>query len=89
MSKGGGGIGVGMDGDRRAFGGLVLLGVPLLLLLLGALVVPAREERRVESRVGNEGRDWAASLFPVVNLKCSSIKIIYCDGHDRLPAAVN
>jgi len=28
-SKGEGGIGVGMDGVRRAFGGLVLLGVPL------------------------------------------------------------
>jgi len=29
VSKGGGGIRVGMDGDRRAFGGLVLLDVPL------------------------------------------------------------
>jgi len=57
VSKGGGGIRVGMDGDRRAFGGLLLLGVPLLLLLLSALAVPAREERRVESRVGKEGRD--------------------------------
>ena len=63
-----------MDGDRCAFGGLVLLGVPLLLLLLGALAVSAREERRVESRVGKEGRDWAASLFPAVHLKFSSTK---------------
>jgi len=74
VSKGGGGIGVGMDGDRCSFGGLVLLGVPLLLLLLGALVVSAREERRVESRVGKEGRDQAASLFPAVHLKCPSTK---------------
>ena len=63
MRKGREGIGVGMDGDRRAFGGLVLLGVPLLLLLLGALVVSARKERRVESRVGKEGRKEGTGLL--------------------------
>jgi len=52
-----------MDGDRRAFGGLILLGVHLLLLLLGALVVPAREERRVESWVGKEGRKEGTRLL--------------------------
>jgi hypothetical protein len=43
-----------MDGDRCAFGGLVLLGVPLLLLLLGAHYY---RERREKSRVASgEGR---------------------------------
>ena len=94
MSKGGGGIGVGMDGDRRVFGGLVLLGVPLLLLLLGALLF-LREKREESSRGWGrkEGRDLAASLFSAVHSKCSSdlrpLKIIYCDWHHRLPAVVN
>jgi len=56
VSKGGGGIGVGMDGDRRAFGGLVRLGVPLLLLLLGALAACEKKEKsRVASGEGRKG----------------------------------
>jgi len=76
VSKGGGGIGVGMDGDKCAFGGLVLLGVPLLLLLLGAhYYFERREKSRVASGEGRKKvRDWVASLFPADHLKCSSTK---------------